>query len=208
MMGDTDGADLALARLRQLSPSEPGGWFWAGRRAARQGDRAAMCANWRQALRGSNRFLPQITRAVPQHLSAKELLEEVLPADASLIMRALADLDSQNAAPADETPFLKAALAALDGREKPLEAEDFLLKARIHKRLNDIPAACAAYTEALKKQSPIPWRLEYCRYLSDNGLYKQAAEQISAVLQKDRQNSEALALQQQVYLKNARGRDD
>jgi O-antigen ligase/tetratricopeptide (TPR) repeat protein len=203
MAGDTDGTDRALARVRQLSPSEPGGWFWAGQRAAKQGDRAAMCASWRQALRGSNRYLPRILRAVPDQLSPKELLDDVLPADPALIMKALDELSKLKAAPEDQTPYLQAALAALNSRDRPLDAEEFLLKARIYDRLNDTKSACAAYTAALQKQPLFAWRLEFCRYLMRSEMYQQAKNEVIVLKSQDQHNQDILDLEHSIYRKIA-----
>ena len=74
---------------------------------------------------------------------------------APLIMKALDELNAQNAALDDETPYLKAALAALDGRGR-LEGEGLILKARIHVRLKEIAPARAAYAERWRKSRASP----------------------------------------------------
>lgn len=201
--GDDAGAARALARLRRLSPSEPGGWFWAGQEALKRGDRAAMCEFWKQALLRSDRFLPLITRNVPEHLSAAQLLTDALPANAALIMKALEELNARNAGPDDDTPYLKAALAALEAPNQLLDAEDLLLKARIHVRLGDTAAACTAYAAALAQNANVSWRLEFCRYLERSGLYQQAGQELWVLLRQDPRNPGALALQQEIYLKIA-----
>jgi hypothetical protein len=202
LKGDGAGADWAMSRIRKLSPSEPGAWFWAGREALKKGDRAAMCHAWRQTLRGSGRFLPLIVHAVPDHLSSDELLDNVLPKDATIIMSALDELTTRDAAP-DEARYLKAALAAQSDTDRQLLADDLLQRARIYVRLKDSQAACSAYAAAVAKHSDAGWRLEYCRYLNQCGMYKQASQELASLLRQDPHNQGAMALRTEVYLKIA-----
>ena len=135
---------------------------------------------------------------------AQELLDDVLPADADLIMRALDDLKARNAAPDDQTPYLKSALAALNGRTRPLDAEEFLLKARLHDRLNDTPAACTAYTTALQKQPlVVAWRLEFCHYLIRSELYQQAKNEVIELRRQGQNTQDVLKLEGDIYRKIA-----
>jgi tetratricopeptide (TPR) repeat protein len=198
LRNDMEETDRALACLRRLAPNEPGPAFWAGRQASTRGDRPAMYAYWRQSLRASSRFLPQMIKAVPAQLSAEELLNDVIPANASMIVTACDQLRERDV-PFDEHRFLRSAVKAMETEK--LNADSSVFKARLHVRLNEPAAAVTAYGFALDLNPQPTLRLELCKYLEKSGMLKQATKEISLVLRQDPNNAEAKALQRDVYLK-------
>jgi hypothetical protein len=203
LFGDPTGKDKAMAQLRQLSPSEPAPWFWAGQRLLQQGDKEAACRAWRNALARSNRFLPQVIKAVPEHLSPKELLEKVLPNKPALIVQTLDEVPAIWSNEEERTRYLSAALAALKTKGDQLDAEENLLAARIHARRDDVTDACAAYELALAKQPKLAWRIEFCEYLLQARLYPRARQEVLLLVDQEAHNPRVRALQQEVYRKIA-----
>jgi O-antigen ligase/Tfp pilus assembly protein PilF len=205
MMRDFTARDRALTRLQRLSPSEPAPWYREGQLALERQDKDGLCRAWRNVLPRGNNFLPLLTRAIPEPLTAAEFLHRVLPPDPALIVQTLDETDALRSSPAEQKRYLTAAVALLTGRLGELGGEELVFKARLHGRLEDVSAACASYELALSRQPHTGRRLEFCEFLCQRGLYQRARQELALLLAQDPRHPQALALQQEVYLKLAAG---
>jgi O-antigen ligase len=189
----------ALDRLLHLAPCDPGPWYEAGRRALARGERSEACRCWRNALLGGEGYLKRIVQAVPDALSTQELCEQVLPANPAMIVTALDALAPIGLARQEEQRFLNTARDLLAGRADELPAEDRLLLARVHARMNDESAARKAYQAALASK---PWsagvRLEFSEFLHRMGHYSEARQELQVLLAQEPTNQAAKRLQQEV----------
>lgn len=196
------GKDLpeqGLDRLLRLSPSEPAPWFAAGRLALRRGERAEACRCWRNALMGGSQYLAEIAKTVPDTLSAAEFLEQVLPPNPALIVAALDAVRSGSLTTADERRYLRAALLLLAENAAEWTAEDHLLAARVHVRLDEVAAAQQEYQAALAQRPRSgDWRLEFCGFLHRAGLYTDARRELLLLMQQEPGNQAARGLYHQV----------
>jgi len=99
----------------------------------------------------------------------------------------------------DERRFCRAALALLAEKGEKRIAEDFLLEARIHTRLDDVDAAINAYRAALAKKPRAPaWRLELCQLLYRTGNYAEARRELILLRSEAPANSQVNDLYHQV----------
>jgi tetratricopeptide (TPR) repeat protein len=196
---ESDGPERALDRLLLLSPSMPEPWLQAGRLALGRGDRSKAYVCWRNALRANEGLLAEIGRAVPHEISPRELLDQVLPPNPAMIFDVVAKGAVQGLSSEDERRFCRAALALLAEKGEKRIAEDFLLEARIHTRLDDVDAAINAYRAALAKKPRAPaWRLELCQLLYRTGNYAEARRELILLRSEAPANSQVNDLYHQV----------
>jgi tetratricopeptide (TPR) repeat protein len=194
-----EGSGRALARLRFLGPSDPAAWFLSGQRALRGGDRDVACAYWRHALLASDRYLPEITGAVPSHLSPEQLLEQVLPPKPMMIVSAIKALAPGTLTADDEERFHRTALAVLARQGEPRSGTDEMLAARIHDRLGETAAARAAYQAALVlNPRSSSWRMEFCQFLHRTNHHAEARVELLVLMDQEPANRAAQQLYDQV----------
>jgi O-antigen ligase/tetratricopeptide (TPR) repeat protein len=188
-----------LARLLQLAPSDPTVWYTAGLLALRRGDRAEAWRSWRNALRTGNTYLTEIAAAVPEKLTAAELLDHVLPSNPAQIVAAADALPHRHLRPAERRRYWRAALALLTASDGPRTAEDSLLQARLHAWLDEVPDAVRAYEAAVAgKPFSANWRFELGEFLHRNGRHAEARQQLLLVLAQQPDNRAAQVLYERV----------
>ena len=83
-----DGAASYLERACLLAPSEPRAWYLAGLGRLQNGEEALAWGCWRRSLECSPLHLEAIVAQASRRLSARELVENVLPADPELLLAA------------------------------------------------------------------------------------------------------------------------
>jgi len=89
LAGDPAAARRTVDRLLRISPSEPGPWYLAGRSAldAKKEQEAIDC--WRNCLRCSSRYLPQILAAMSDRIAeSPKVREELFSEDPNLMTKA------------------------------------------------------------------------------------------------------------------------
>jgi tetratricopeptide (TPR) repeat protein len=189
----------ALARLRFLEPSNPTPWFLSGQRAFRRGDCDIGLAHWRHALLANDRYLAEVAKAVPRTLSAVELLDEVLAPDASMIVAATKLIAPGSLTPEAKRRYYQKAITLLAVKGAERTADDFLLAARVHDRLEGFAAARDAYLAALAlNPRSSGWRLEFCEFLHRTQRDAEARTELLVLLDQEPANRAADRLYQQV----------
>ncbi len=139
---------------------------------------------------------------MPDPLSIQELRDRVVPANPAKIVAALDALTPAGIAPEDERQFLLMARDLLAAVRDDPPAEDRLLLARIHARLNDVPAAQRAY-EAVVAHKPWsgPLRLEFSEFLHRVGHDAEARQELQVLLAQEPSNHAARELHNEVLRK-------
>ena len=190
-------ADPRAAYLRRatlLRPDNPEFWYLLVDQQLKDGSRTEAWANWRQALRGSEKHLKAILSRCRDELSTDEIVAQVLPPDPERLLAAAQALHPPPAPLARRRPLLEQALALL---EQPggLPAEKQHLKARVLKALARPADAADAYTAAVAlAPDKTAWRFELAQLLYQQGQLQPALEQLQLVLVAQPNHPEARAL--------------
>jgi O-antigen ligase len=188
-----------LERLVYLSPSDPAPWYWLGKQALRDRDRAKAFAAFRNSLRADKKFLTDIVKAIPESMNRAELLHDVLPPDPALILKAVEELSKADEDFAEKTAYYKESLRLLDAKSEPLTADEWKAKAETQIGLGDYAAARKSYEAALER-SPMDsyLRFDYGKLLVRTGDLKEARHQLARVMFDNPQNWRAQNLQKEV----------
>jgi O-antigen ligase/tetratricopeptide (TPR) repeat protein len=188
-----------LARLMRLTPSDPTVWYTAGILALRRGDRVETWHAWRNCLQTGSTHLKEILAAVPERLTAVELLDHVLPPNPGQIVDVAEALPHHYLRPAERERYWRTALSLLRVASAPTTAENSLLEARLHARLDEIPDALRAYEAAVAtKPLNADLRFELGEFLHRNGHFAEARQQLLLVLAQQPDNRAAQALYERV----------
>jgi hypothetical protein len=127
------------------------------------------------------------------------LLDEVLPRKAALIFAAADAVPVGRLSPAAQQRFFRRVLAVLAERGETHSADQYLLQARTHARLDETAAAQTAYETALKlKPRSVSWRLEFGEFLHGIGQSAKARQELILLLDQEPGNRAAQDLRERV----------
>jgi tetratricopeptide (TPR) repeat protein len=178
-----------LARAKRLRPADTDVWYIAGLEELQQGDQQEAWRSWRQALRCSKRYLPDIVARSMARLSPAELVAQVLPANAEQLAAAAVQVFPDPADASKRRVFLEPALALL---ATPRDAATWHLKGRLHDLLGQPEDALAAYRAALSRAPrQTDWRYEYAQLLYEHGRLQPAREELIILLDQDPNHARA-----------------
>jgi tetratricopeptide (TPR) repeat protein len=203
LTNDRSKEDACVRRLLKLNPAAPAPWYAAGWLAVNRGDRGEAFRCWRNAIEGDRSYLRDICSAVPAYLTTTELLEQVMPADLSLLYELISG-DVGRRLPESQRPtLLKAAGAMANKPASELSTDGKIAKARILRLLDQLPQAKTAFEAALlDRPFESGWRFEYADLLRTLKLFPEARREVLIVLQKTPSHAAAQELHRQI-LKDA-----
>lgn len=170
-----------LTRAVRLSPSDGEIAFACGHQWLREGNPKQAVQVWRHALECSDDHLKEILDQV-KLLSDAELVKQVLPERADLVMRAISQLYPDVNDPA-RRPFDRMVVTLLDAQPGPLSAVDHHARATALRGLGQRDRAIDAFRSALSQEpSEAEWRLELAEVLYEQGKFEEAKRALSDVL--------------------------
>jgi hypothetical protein len=160
LLNRADAPSVYLARACRLAPADQRVWFLAGSLAMNEGRASDAWDGWRQSLRCSDRYLPEIMARGAGLPELDALLVSVLRDNRALLVRAA---DSLADALASDTrrASISALLAASERVDRALTAEELRAKSRLHALLEqseEAERALAAAVAAAPERSE--WRRE------------------------------------------------
>jgi tetratricopeptide (TPR) repeat protein len=189
VQGETRAAYLERAKL--LMPYDPVLWFLCGQEYL-NGLPARAWENWRHCLEMSDDCLEPILEAAGQKLCPQEMLDRVLPANPSLLLRAAQELYPGRADGPRRRVILERALALLEAKSEGRGAMDYYLKAILHQKLGEAEPALASFRSALARDpSQTGWRLEFAVLLRRQGQLKEARRELAEVVRRQPDHQEA-----------------
>jgi tetratricopeptide (TPR) repeat protein len=184
-----------LRRATRVLPADAHLWYLAGAEELAEHRPDETCRCWRESLRGSDRFLPDIVRAGGKTLSTEQWTHDVMPDRSQAVYQAAWLLHPQPEMEDERRPFLKVALEHFENRPEGLKAKDYHLRARIQEELDQPDEALASYRLALSRErQQTGWRLEMARLLLRQKQYREAEEALVIVLHEQQANEEVLNL--------------
>jgi O-antigen ligase/tetratricopeptide (TPR) repeat protein len=184
-----------LRRAQSLLPQDPELWYRSGIQEAADGRTDEAVADWRRSLELSGAYLVPILRRARKHLGPQEMETRLLPDKPVVLARAADELYPGAAPSAGRARLQERAVRLLAKPTEPLSAEEWHLKARLHRALGQLPEAVAAYQAALlRKPRENAWRLDLARALLRQGQGARARQELLTVLQHDPGNPEAKGL--------------
>ncbi|MHB1425866.1 MAG: O-antigen ligase family protein, partial [Gemmataceae bacterium] len=130
-MEQGDKAEDYFRRAKLLSGGNAEIWFKCGLQEIQLMHVQDGLATWRHCLELSEQYLPDILDATARRLGTNQLVEKVLPDKPEVLVAAAMYLYREFGSVERRRPFLEKALRLLESKEEGLEAEDFLVKARI-----------------------------------------------------------------------------
>jgi tetratricopeptide (TPR) repeat protein len=174
-----DPAVTYFDRAKALLPLDPESWYVAGVEAFERGDTDAAYRNWKQSLTYSPRQLKPILAKVRGKLRDKEILTQILPRDAIILMQA-ADALHPNV-DTDRTArelFLEDAAKILKEKSNQSPAELEVL-ARVYEQKGDLKGALAAWYRAVDGDPDnLGTRARFAEWLEGEELYDDAVKQL------------------------------
>jgi tetratricopeptide (TPR) repeat protein len=184
-----------LRRAQSLLPLDPELWYRSGVQELADGRPDEAVANWRRSLELSGAYLIPILRRARKHLSPQVMETRLLPDKPVILAKAAAELFPGPALSAGRARLQEKAVLLLERPPEPLTAEEWYLKAGLHRTLGQLPEAVASYRAALlRKPRQDAWRLDLARALLEQGQAARARQELLAVLQHDPGNQEARRL--------------
>jgi tetratricopeptide (TPR) repeat protein len=192
--GDSPGT--YLDRARRVAPADPYLWFLCGTWELSAGQPRRAWASWRRSLELSDRHLPRILAAAGTHLTAAEMLQQVLPDQSGVLLSAAREYaaSTEPAAAARSRVFLSRAMSLLH-TQHDVSADEWARLAATHTLLGEIDEAVAAWERALAlAPTHVPWRYAVAEQLYERGRLDEARKQLRLVLAYEPRHSRALAL--------------
>ena len=185
-----------LGRAKLVVPNSPRLWYaWGGVELSDK-DSEQACRSWRRCLELSDQYLPAILDQSAGRLTPQEVLGRVLPDDPGLLAKAASHLYPRPEQVAERRPFLERALALLEQRPGPLQAQDLHTKAVIHTSLGQPAEALATYRAALRREPrQADWRCEFAQLLYQQGHVQEAEDEVLIVLRQQPGHAKALQLE-------------
>jgi O-antigen ligase len=184
-----------LRRATRVLPADAHLWYLAGTEELAERRPEEACRSWRESLRASDRFLPDILHAGGKALTTQQWTHDVLPVRSQAVYQAAWLLHPQPEMEEDRRPFMKVALEHFENRSEGLKAKDYHLRARIQEELDQPDDALVSYRLALSRErQQTDWRLEMARLLLRQKQYREAEEALVIVLHEQPANDEVLTL--------------
>lgn len=177
-----DGAKDYLRRTKFLTPGQAEMWYVCGLQEFMLNRPEDAWATWRHCLELSDDYLPHVLRRTTG-LKPDRLVEKVLPDKPSVLLAAALRLYPDAGAVNERRPFLEKALGLLEAKSAKLTPRELLMKAQVHKALDQPERAVESYRILLDRDpSQADRRLEFARYLYDLGKLEEAGHELSVVL--------------------------
>jgi tetratricopeptide (TPR) repeat protein len=133
--------------------------------------------SWRQSLELSSTNLDDILRAARQHLTPRQLVDEVLPSSTSILVTVVRLQQGDPALAEERELALAKAKRALDSEGLPA-AEAHYWRGAIHALQGDQLAAIEEYLQAIRlRPDHTPWRYELALMYVERGMWDEAHEQ-------------------------------
>jgi tetratricopeptide (TPR) repeat protein len=184
-----------LRRAQSLLPLDAELWYRSGIQEIADGRPDDAVTDWRRSLELSGAYLAPILRRAGNHLSPQDMATRLLPDRPAVLAKAADELFPDAAMSAGRARLQERAVRLLERSPEPLTAEQWHLKAGLHRALGQLPEAVAAYQAALlRKPKQYVWRLDLARTFLKQGKSTRAREELFKVLQHDPRNAEAHAL--------------
>src|SRR5262249_7844765 len=140
-------------------------WYLAGLQELASGQPERAWQSWQRALEISQLFFQPILDRSRTVLDSQEILDKVLPEQASLVFAAANYLFPQADAPPRQ-PFLRKVVQLLNRSATPLTAAELHTKAQAQAGLDDVAGAVESYRAALQQQPrQTNWRLAMAHLL-------------------------------------------
>jgi tetratricopeptide (TPR) repeat protein len=182
LVGDKAAAQRTVARLIRISPSEPEPWYLAGRAAFDADDKDEAIRDWRNCLKATPRFLPEILAAMKEKkswLESPKIRSELFSEDPALLKQA-ADTAVEKKMAGLEKPLLEDAAAILARSDRSPE-QDWML-GKIYLKLDDNGKAIDAMRRAWKaRPRQFAWGKELTEQLVDAEQFDEAFNTCRAV---------------------------
>lgn len=182
-LGSADPRTSYLERAQLLDPSDPELWYRCGIHELRDGQPERAWRSWRRSLELSDHYLSEVLDRSRVVLTPRDILENLLPDNAGLLLRSATHLYPGSDALAEQKPFLVKALMLLEDQPTALTADDFHVKAVIYTSLGQPTEALAAYQGALVREPQhIDWRYQFAKLLYEQGQFREARHELLTVL--------------------------
>lgn len=191
-----DAADVYLERAVRLDPADPEIAYEAGLLRLRAGKIDQACADWKRSLQISESHFDRMLEA--GGILFDQRSEDLLAGQPQLRLRAATKLY-----PDPDSPRRR---ALLERALEEADADTGPLKARLLARLGRLPEATTAYTAALAKHpQQFEWRLELAEVLVHERRWRDARQELRAVLAVSPGNARATTLLREVEHQLAAG---
>lgn len=188
-----------LERARLLRPTDAEILYACGRQEFDEKRLDQAWQSWHECLAISGRRLYPILDACKTRLGSQELMDKVLPADTTMLIRAADHLFPEPSDVESRKPFRERALAVLRRQADPRSAAEWYERALDYRSLDQPAEAIAAYREAMdRRPGHIPWRYELAVYLTQQKRYAEAERELRTLLARQPEHAEAQALLLQV----------
>ncbi|HEY2784805.1 MAG TPA: O-antigen ligase family protein [Fimbriiglobus sp.] len=175
-----DSAEVYFDRVTKLIPIDPEAWYAAGVEAYDRGALESAWKKWKRSLELSDRQLAPILEAARKKgITDKQLLDELLPSDAVILMKTADQLyPNPDTEKASRDPFLQRAAEILKTKSSPSVAELEVL-ARVCENNNDREGARAAWYRAVNADpNNLGLRDRFATWLEGDELFDEAIPQL------------------------------
>jgi O-antigen ligase/tetratricopeptide (TPR) repeat protein len=180
-----DQPEVYWERARLVAPSDADLWYYSGVQQLKDGKREEAFKSWKRSLELSRRHLDAILDAAIPRLGADvaqragHLMDEVLPDDAEVYLRAALKLDPDQQTLGQLKPLLEHGLKLLTDRTDALSAREYYLRARFRQFLGQTDSALRDYEQALTMAPNQPeWRIQFKDLLIDQEKWKEALREL------------------------------
>jgi tetratricopeptide (TPR) repeat protein len=168
-----------LHNTQLLSPGDAMLWFASGMLHLDSGRTDDACRCWHESLLLSRRFLPEIVEAAEGNLTVRQLLDQVLPRQADLLL-----LVARTHFAAAEQDGLRQSILARAAAAFPMTqlspAELLYTRGAILKDQGNRQEAVPFYVDAVSRQSNnLAWRMELAQLLIELEQFDQAQEHVA-----------------------------
>jgi tetratricopeptide (TPR) repeat protein len=187
-------ADSALnyfQRARTTAANDPNIWYVTGKFLFEAGEFERAWADWKRSLElGDDDFNAIITRA-GKKLNSQQMVEQLLPANPDLLVRAAYLLHSrENESPPERRPYLLKAIELwkqTDSNASP----DLVKLALLYREVGDFERAIPLLQKACDRDpTQITWRLQLAETYRDADRLKEAIEELQKLIREERGNKE------------------
>ena len=177
-----DPRHVYLERAVLLKRFDPTHWYVSGLAQLELGNVDAARIAWQESLSRSPRHLDPILDRIAEHLSDREILDNLLPRQGEQIYRAAERLFHSDDEVNRRRLFHEAALAALS-QQTTRTADDDFLQAELLVSLQRPSESFDYYVAAIYAQPErLDWRLRFAEVLLAEGAFQQADRQLTAIL--------------------------
>jgi tetratricopeptide (TPR) repeat protein len=171
-----------LGRAKFLRPADPELWYRCGLIELKRQQQDDAWASWRHSLTLADKHLSDIVQQSTNYLSARELLDRVLPDRPGLLMNVARGHYGSPEQAAEQHVLLEHALGLLDEKGS-LSVDEYRLKSLIYHLLGMEELARGAFKDAVALQ-PLDAKLryEYASVLFQQGRYQECRHELARVL--------------------------